>query len=152
MTARPSRPALAAVLALPLALAATGAVAASEAGVHLHADLSGANEVGPNGQTGVGAPGGTGTFSASLNAEQGRLCYTLTWSGIGTPAAAHIHTGPAGANGGVFVPLATAAGEQCVTIDGEKATALVAKPDNYYVNIHTPAFPAGAVRGQIMKH
>jgi len=148
------------VLALPIALAwavaATPALAgdspAKKGGVKLSATLSGANEVDAQGARNQGDPDGTGTFSGRLVPGQGQLCYTLTSSGIATPTMAHIHTGAAGANGPVFVPLTElTAGEHCIAVDREKATALVAKPQDYYVNIHNAAFPAGAVRGQLAK-
>lgn len=150
-----ARMSLAAALALPVALGAVAVQAKppAAAGVRLHATLSGAKEIGVNGQTGAGAPGGTGTFSARLVPGRGQLCYTLMVAGIGAVTMAHIHTGAAGVNGGVFVALPDLTpGQHCIAIDRAKATALVARPGAYYANIHTAAFPNGAVRGQLMKH
>ncbi len=31
----------------------------------------------------------------------------------------------------------------------EEIAAIVANPRNYYVNVHTPLFPGGEVRGQL---
>lgn len=122
-------------------------------GVKLSATLSGANEVNAQGAPNQGDPDGTGSFSGRLVPGQGQLCYTLTSSGIDTPTMAHIHTGAAGVSGPVFVGLTElATGEHCIAVDKEKATALVAKPQDFYVNIHNAAFPGGAVRGQLAKN
>jgi len=138
-----------------LALGAAGAAHAQKAGagLKLHAMLSGANEVGQDGQAAAGDADGSGTFTARLVPGTGQLCYTLATTGIDTPTMAHIHSGAAGVNGGVFVGLSNVtAGEHCITVDREKATAIVAKPGDYYVNVHNAAYPAGAVRGQVVKH
>lgn len=145
-------------IALPIALAlaaATPALAdsAHHGGVKLSATLSGANEVDAQGVRNQGDADGAGTFSGRLVPGQGQLCYTLTSSGIDTPTMAHIHSGAAGVNGPVFVGLTDlTAGEHCIAVDRDKATALVAKPQDFYVNIHNAAFPAGAVRGQLVKN
>jgi len=36
-----------------------------------------------------------------------------------------------------------------VTVDATVAAAILAHPKGYYVNVHTAAFPNGAVRGQL---
>ena len=75
---------------------------------------------------------------------------------IGSPVAAHIHEGEAGENGPIVVPLTppaagnpgTSAG--CVSgVDAGLLTRIRATPNRFYVNVHTGAFPAGAVRGQL---
>ena len=37
----------------------------------------------------------------------------------------------------------------CVTTTPEIANAIMTNPSAYYVNWHTPAYPAGAIRGQL---
>ena len=143
-------------VALALTIAATPTSAAApdhHGGVKLSATLSGANEVNAQGVGNQGDPDGSGSFSGRLIPGQGQLCYTLTWSAIEAPTMAHIHTGAAGTNGPVFVPFPDLTpGEHCIAVDREKATALVSKPQDFYVNIHNAAFPAGAVRGQLAKN
>jgi len=39
--------------------------------------------------------------------------------------------------------------ENCVIASAELAAAIVANPSDYYVNVHTPAYPGGAIRGQL---
>ena len=37
----------------------------------------------------------------------------------------------------------------CVDVDPELLRSIARKQANYYVNVHTEAFPAGAIRGQL---
>jgi hypothetical protein len=57
--------------------------------------------------------------------------------------AAHIHAGPAGAPGPVVIDFA---GQLSGSVIDADVAALLANPTNFYVNVHTGAFPAGAVR------
>jgi hypothetical protein len=126
-----------AALALP--------AAASAAGVKLTATLTGANE------TGGGDPDGSGTLSADVDAASGDFCYTLTATGTDTPVAAHVHSGAAGADGPPVITLAvTGEGDdECVAVEPDTLKAILAAPQNYYVNVHTAAMPKGALRGQL---
>ena len=100
-------------------------------------------------------PDGYGTFSASFSGT--KLCYGLQVVKIGTPLAAHIHKAAVGANGPVRVGLnpptsgAAAASASCTTVSATLANAIKANPGAYYVNVHTSAFPNGAIRGQLFK-
>lgn len=49
--------------------------------------------------------------------------------------------------GSVVVPLSF--GDDCASVSRELALALLRSPADYYVNVHTAAFPAGALRGQL---
>lgn len=76
----------------------------------------------------------------------------------GTVTAAHIHVGPEGVAGDVVVPLfagafaGTDSTSGCVQgVSEELIKAIRKDPDNYYVNIHSDVFPAGAIRGQLAK-
>ena len=70
--------------------------------------------------------------------------------------AAHIHTGNANIAGPPLIFLIRA-GETdadgilngCATVDRMLARALILYPEEYYVNVHTALFPAGAARGQL---
>lgn len=137
---------ISAALATPV-LAIDGSSA--EGGRKLTATLSGAAEV-----PGPGDADGKGTAELRVNPGQGSVCYSVTYSGIDTPSAAHIHTGAAGVAGGVVVPLKVGAGgaiEGCAGVTREQAMALIQSPETFYVNLHNAAFPGGAIRGQLSK-
>jgi hypothetical protein len=155
---------LAVALVSGLALLAAPAAAASGSGntssstsgkvTRLAATLSGANEV-----PGPGDPDGRGRAFVRLSGTT--ACYALQWSNIGAPTAAHIHQGEAGVAGPVVVlffqpgtnaaslpgTLSSVAG--CVDVDRALAGRIAASPRDWYVNIHTADFPAGAIRGQL---
>src|SRR5262249_16716099 len=134
--------ALAAVLIVALAmLLAANPVSATTGGVPLSATLLGTNELGG------GEIRGSGTATLSLNPGHEQICYTLQVSGVSTPLAAHIHAGPAGINGPIVVPLlpptnGTSSG--CADVSRDLILAIIRNPENYYVNVHTALFPAGA--------
>jgi CHRD domain len=138
-------------LALTLGLLASlslvgGALAAPTT---LTATLAGVTE-GDN----PGDPDGAGTASITLDPATGEVCWNLTATGTMAITQSHIHTGAAGASGGVLIPLDTdgftGSSEGC--IEDQPAAAIndvLANPAGFYVNLHTSDFPAGAVRGQL---
>ena len=123
------------------------ASAQAEDVLHVSAALDGASE------TAGGKPGGSGEFFAEIDPDSGDLCYTLTVSGIGVPAAAHVHSGAAGSDGDVVTPINVTGddGDECVALQRDVTKAIAADPAAYYVNVHTADFPKGAVRGQLAK-
>ncbi len=133
-----------------LALAIPALAAPDQTGGRkLSTTLTGATEV-----PGPGDPDGKGMFSATVNAGQGQLCYTLTAMKIDPATAAHIHEAPAGRAGPVVITLEAptdGSSEACATVTRELAKELIKSPADYYVNVHNPAFPAGAIRGQLGK-
>jgi len=122
------------------------ATPASAEPVQLGASLSGANEVGD-----AGDPDGTGSAVVEIDTVTGEVCFNISTAGIADPAAAHIHDAGAGANGGVVVNFdwENTGGVGCVSAPGPTLNAILDAPSLYYVNVHTPEFPAGAVRGQL---
>ena len=132
-----------------VALAAPAIAQNMDNGRKLTAMLDGASEV-----PGPGDADGTGMIDARVNPGQGTFCYTLNVSDIDPAAAAHIHEAPAGEAGPVVITLEAPTdgmSEGCVDISRELAMELVQSPEDYYANVHNPAFPAGAVRGQLSK-
>jgi hypothetical protein len=142
---------IAAASALAATLGLAGyAQAAAEGGRPLSAAMSGAAEK-PN----PGDPDAKGTASVRVNVGQSRVCYDLQVSGLDTITMAHIHKAPADAAGPVVVPL-TAPGADgkssgCAKADKAVVQDILQNPSAYYVNVHTQAFPAGALRGQLSK-
>jgi hypothetical protein len=74
---------------------------------------------------------------------------------LDAPVAAHIHKGRPNQAGGIVVPLTApttgdpGASSGCVTVDAALSHAILKNPHKYYTNVHTAAFPGGAVRGQL---
>ena len=115
--------------------------------VTLTAALNGENE------TATGHADGTGSFSAEIDAEAGDLCYTLAVDGLDNISGAHIHSGAAGTDGPVVTPLEVTGEDldECIAMEPDALKAITAAPGDYYVNVHTTEFPAGAIRGQLAK-
>ena len=102
----------------------------------------------------AGDPVATGTATVRLRAGQGQVCYRVSADNLGGAAVAmHIHKGAAATSGPVVIPLATpnadgkAAG--CAGVSRALVGQILASPAGYYLNVHTAAFPGGAVRGQL---
>ena len=131
-----------AVVGLGLASAAVAADEKEHGGRPLTAALSGAG-------------GGSGTAKITVNVGQNQVCWDLSTKGLTDVTAAHFHKGAAGANGPPVVPFsgvdATGASKGCANASADVAKDLIQNPANYYVNVHTKAAPAGAIRGQLSK-
>lgn len=115
----------------------------------LKATLVGSTEV-----PGPGDPDGNGMASVNIDLAKGQLCYTLTVLQVEGVTMAHIHRAPMGSMGNVVVPLTaptSGSSEGCVSIRPELATAILSDPSGFYVNVHSEAHIAGAVRGQLGK-
>ena len=126
-----------------LAIASTSMAA----NVNLKADLKASSEVPPTDSK------GTGSVTATYDTASKKLSWKGSVSGLTGPAtAAHFHSGEAGKNGGVAVPIPNAGSspvEGSATLTDAQAADLTA--GKYYVNIHTAANPGGEIRGQVMK-
>lgn len=129
-----------------LLLLASAAQAQSRA--ELTADLTGA------GQTPAGDPDGAGLARIKVDPAKPEVCYELAVTNITPAVAAHIHKGKVGEIGPPVVNLtapATGSSSGCTAVAAELAQAILADPAGYYVNVHTPDFRPGAVRGQLKK-
>ena len=135
---------------------ATGVLAQDNGQGPLHADLNGENSLSAEGERGAGDRNGVGAFSAVWRGN--RLCYGLSVANLDQTAAAHIHAGRRTQNGGVVVELTHPANGRasavsgCVNVRRAIARAIRRSPGRFYVNVHTQAFPDGAVRGQLTHH
>jgi len=102
-------------------------------------------------ETPKGDPNGKGTAKITLEPSVGKVCFKLTWSKIGTPTASHIHMGKKGTSGPIVIPLfaPTPKHSGCVKAPKSLIKKIIKSPRGYYVNVHTKAFPAGAIRAQL---
>lgn len=123
------------------ALAPAAALAAP---VTLVATLTGAAE------TAGGDPDGSGAFSVEIDADSGDFCYSLSARDTDKPTMAHVHTGAAGVDGGPVITI-DVTDDECIAVEPAVLKPIVENPAGYYVNVHTAAFPKGAVRGQLEK-
>jgi hypothetical protein len=139
MTARP------AVLLVAL-LAASGCVAALPAVLCAH--LEGASD------SSTDALDPVHQGDAVLRLEQTAIRFSIVAPGLQTVTAAHIHHGHSGTYGPMLWEINS--GYKGDSIRGTASEippgviALIARePAEYYVKLHTPAFPGGAIRGQL---
>jgi hypothetical protein len=119
---------------------------------------------------------GTGSFRALLSSDGTQISYTLSYSGLSTPAlAAHIHFAQRGVSGGIFAFLCGGGGKPACPPAGGTVTGTITAADivapvpdqgiaagdltgavralrsgDTYTNVHTTRFPGGEIRGQIV--
>lgn len=99
---------------------------------------------------------GAGSFVARSNIGQGRICWSLTVTGLSDVTAAHIHylNGPLATQ--IAVPLAlptpfTGSATGCATAPRALVKLILVHPENFYVNVHTTTYPGGAISGTLAK-
>jgi hypothetical protein len=145
------------VLAVAVAVGVVSTVllapAASARPRAFEARLAGEKEVGTEGDA-----NGRGGAAITTQWKKRRVCFALSWRGLGPVIAAHIHAGTRRVAGDVVVGLYTGAELPryvntvggCVTDVGRKLIGRINRnPQRYYVNIHTRGYPDGAIRGQL---
>ncbi|WP_019876642.1 CHRD domain-containing protein [Sporichthya polymorpha] len=117
---------------------------------------------------GGGDPRGEVRAFLSLDDPRNSVCYLITWSGLkGKVVAAHLHRGAAGKTGphhvdlvnDVKVPGKRGSLADCVDADDahghrmkpnpRAVSRVLAKPERFYLNLHTTAYPDGARRAQL---
>jgi hypothetical protein len=114
--------------------------------------LAGANEVPPAAGSDL-----TGTAKVTINLGQHELCWDLDYTTRQSVVAAHIHRGAAGVAGPIVFgffnppPSTTVVNNGCREGDLALLQQIVDHPGDFYVNVHTTRFPAGAGRGQLTK-
>ena len=128
---------------------ATTPLAAQIRGQHLAANLTGNAEV-----PGPGKLNASGSATVRVNLNDRRVCYTVNFRNVPNATMAHIHSGARGVAGPPVVTL-TRAGPRlfqgCTRVARALARDLVNSPRRFYVNVHSRAFPEGAVRGQLRR-
>jgi hypothetical protein len=96
---------------------------------------------------------GTGSATFTLNQGHGQICYDVTWTALGLVSGLHIH---AATNNAIVVPLdadtvlTDGSAKGCVNgIAKNLIKAIRQHPEQYYVNVHTDEYTAGAIRGTL---
>ena len=134
------------VLLAALAVAAAGAAPTASASPHhdrravqtLQATLQAS-----------GDPDGSGHADLRLNKARHKVCADITWSNIAQPDSAHVHRA---SDGSIVVDLsgAVTGGSHCTTaVSSATVGKILAHPKRYYVNVHNPDHPAGAIQGKL---
>ena len=152
-----------AVSVLLVALLAAG-VMAGGGGAKGGIKLTGAAE-----RPGPGDPDGSGRAFLKIRPNAERVCFDVRWKNLDPVTMAHIHVGSPEEAGDIVVTLFTSmSGIETLS---ETRTQLRActetfsppmgmsvedllrdikdNPEDYYVNVHSTVFPAGAIRGQL---
>lgn len=100
----------------------------------------------------------------TITAATAEFFFDLTGFPEGTRAVgAHIHSGAAGVNGPIVLPLSVSAAAPVVvsgrnvshrsevTVDPVTAQAIINNPAGFYFNVHSPLNPGGFTRGQLTR-
>jgi hypothetical protein len=135
---------------LAVVAATAGPAVATGSSTTLTTVLTGAAEVPP----GSGDPDGVGAAVLNVTPATGQVCYALAVAKIDTITSVHVHNAPSGQRGPDVFDLENPTNgfvAACTTIDATDAAAIAAEPQNYYVEVHTVAFPAGALRGNLQE-
>ena len=116
--------------------------------------------VGLSGQENVTGGDADGQASARLDfdPQQGTACYEITWKKLdGAVTAFHLHAARRGSDGPHWIDFfndqrfdgAQSTMSDCVQSTRQKIEAVINDPSAYYLQLHSTAFPGGAVRGQL---
>jgi hypothetical protein len=132
----------------PLALAGLTSIAWA-APMSFSVPLTGAQQVPP-----VTTPA-TGTANITYDPTSKQVTWSITYSGISSPATmAHFHDGAEGKNGPVVIWLTKKGETVSSPISGEAtltdAQASQFMASDWYINVHSKDHPAGEIRGQVM--
>ncbi len=124
-----------------------GQLASENITVFNNVQLNGTNESPASGST------ATGVLYGTYNSVSKVLSYTYTYAGT-TPTSVHFHNGAVGTNGGVVFTLPTptsspASGSTTALTSGQEHDLL--HDGLFYINIHSSAYAAGEIRGQLMQ-
>jgi hypothetical protein len=99
---------------------------------------------------------GSATLTGSLDTKTKQLNYTITWTGLsGNVVAAHFH-GPAdvGTNAPPIIAFTVTNNGSAGSLSGSEMIADTTiehfKNGRIYYNLHTPAYPGGEIRAQVI--
>jgi hypothetical protein len=112
--------------------------------------------------TGGEVPGGgdrgQGSGTLDLKPQEEKACYTITWKGLrGDVTALHLHIAARGDEGPHAIdffnnqhfPGQQSSASGCVPATRDKINAVINRPADYYLNVHSTEYPKGALRGQL---
>lgn len=114
--------------------------------------LNGASECNAAGTCNLGDADGAGT--TVFRFRPGNVCYRVRVSNIRLPSVGtHIHRGTRTSAGPIIVqmtaPDASGVSSGCTATAQTLIDEILATPANFYNNVHTTDFPAGAIRGAL---
>jgi hypothetical protein len=136
------------VISVALVVGAVGGAFAADNSVS--AKLTGKDEV-----PGPGDDDGSGEAALNLKKKKKKISFNISFEGIQNPVAGHIHQGTKKVAGPIKVTLfedqAGVPSPVSGTVKAKKKLIKKIKndPKGWYVNLHTPDFPDGAIRGQL---
>ena len=123
--------------------------AAETTGETYRANLTGAQVVGG------GDADGSAEAEITVSDSFDQVCWDINnIRGIDPATAAHIHFGPAGANGPPVFTLGRAnegGWKGCKSGAEWTQNRLEGNPASFYVQVHNAAYPNGAIRGQLRR-
>jgi hypothetical protein len=113
-----------------------------------------------SGDNAVGSPGDADGWGVGVvGLGDGVVWYHLWVTDISEPSAAHIHTGVAGASGGVFIDFGATFTEVdsdtylatgSVAADTATISSVLDAPAAFYFNVHNADHTGGALRAQVL--
>jgi len=113
----------------------------------LFTSMTGGQEVPAN------ASAASAVAASTVDLETGDVTLHLRATGADTATASHVHLGFAGENGGVVIGLTKDAGDpghwSATGAQLDEAGLESYRAGQLYVNLHTPTYPGGEIRGQI---
>lgn len=114
--------------------------------VQLNVVLNGGNEVPPT--TSVA----TGTGTVTLDRVTKQMTWSVDYAGLSGPVqAAHFHgPGLPGTNADVLIPMTVSFPPMVGAVLINEAMEADLLAGKLYINLHTPAFPNGEIRGQVI--
>ena len=95
-----------------------------------------------------------GSYAITVDPAAMTMIAHVNTIGVDDATAAHLHDAYAGSAGGVAIPLtqdATTVSRWSANVEALTADQLAAfRAGRLYANVHTPAFPGGEIRGQVV--
>jgi hypothetical protein len=88
-----------------------------------------------------------GSAAITLDRVNGRICFKLAWSGIGSPVAAHLYDNSGGC---AVLPLFvdTPKRRGCVKVERSLLKEIADCPGSFHLKLHTHRYPKGALQAQ----